>query len=217
MYRIVTSLIIIIFIARLIWISRSRDWGFDWWKRNIDQNLTKLFKRMMMSGSEGNIYKRLRYFFVSISFLTFFILAISGIIPVVILNKHISGVFLIIHVTIAPVFVVALAMTAFFWAHFKQFNLSDFQFINNLRDKNHTNHQSYYQHPFLLKVYFWVFLAFSVPAALSMIFSMFPFFGTEGQIALFNIHQYTALGLLIVAFFYVDFKLLFADLKSKNE
>jgi len=210
MYRIILSLIIIIFVLRLIWISRSQGWDLSWWKRKLSEEMSKLYKRIMLSGYKGNIYIKLRYFFISISLLSFFILAFTGIIPVVILNEHITGIFLITHVTIAPVFVVALAMTALFWAQSEQFNLSDLQFIKDLREANKDHNLKYNAHPFWSKVYFWLFLALSVPASLSMIFSMFPYFGTEGQNTMFNIHQCTTTGLLIVALLYTEYKLVFS-------
>jgi hypothetical protein len=65
----------------------------------------------------------------------FIILALTGIIPVVFLGEQISGLLLIIHVTIAPFFAVALMLTAIFWAHFQQFDHSDFIYVKYLRIK----------------------------------------------------------------------------------
>jgi hypothetical protein len=169
--------------------------------------LSKLYKRLMMFDYEVELYKGLRYFFISVSILTFIILALTGIIPVLILNEQIGGLFLIIHVTIAPFFVVALTMTALFWAHFQQFNQSDFIFIKELRNKKDERNRENHKHTFWPRIHFWLFLAFSVPASLSMIFSMFPYFGTEGQFAMLNIHRYSTLVLLIIVLFYIDLKI----------
>jgi hypothetical protein len=135
-------------------------------------------------------------------------MAVTGILPVVLIGEHLSGVLLIIHVTIAPVFVIALTMTALFWANFNQFDRNDFDIIKNTRDREEKNRPDYHKRIYLLKVYFWLFLTFSIPAGLSMIFSMFPLFGTDGLNMMLNIHQYTTLVLLLIAFLYTEFKLI---------
>jgi hypothetical protein len=153
--------------------------------------------------------------FFSITLLTFVILAFTGIIPVLILNEHMSGIFLIIHVTIAPVFAIALALTALFWAHFQQFNNVDLELLKKVREQKKNPRLKYHAQTFWPKILFWLFLALSVPASLSMIISMFPFIGTNGQNTMLNIHQYTTLSLLIIAFFYTDFKLISSSKRAK--
>jgi fatty acid desaturase len=214
MYRIVLGLIIIIFTMRLIWISRSEGWDIAWWSKTLNQRLSQIYRRLMMSDSKGEFHKRLRYFFISVSLLSFIILAFTGILPVLVLDVHITGILLIIHVTVAPVFVVALAMTALFWGHFQQFDGTDLDLIKAVQNQEKDKRPEYRHRAYWPKVFFWLFLAFSIPASLSMIFSMFPYFGTDGLNTMLNIHQYTTLGLLTVAFFYTDFKLLSSDKKS---
>jgi hypothetical protein len=200
--------VIILFIIRLIWLSRSEGWGFAWWKNTIHQKISLLVKRLIMIQHKDQFYQNLRYFFITLSFFAFILLAITGILPVLAFNEHISGLLLIIHVTVAPVFVVALALTALFWANFKQFNHSDLTLIKEARSENKDQRPAYRLQTYWLKIFFWIFLAFSIPASLSMIFSMFPYLGTDGQDAMLTIHQYSTLFLLIIAFFYTDFKLL---------
>ncbi len=132
MYRILLSLVIIVFIIRLIWIYRSEKWDINRSKNSFIQEISQFYKRLMMSEFKSDFYKSFRYFFISISVILFIMLALTGIIPVVFLGEQMSGLLLIIHVTIAPFFVVALMLTAIFWAHFQQFDHSDFIYVNLL-------------------------------------------------------------------------------------
>jgi hypothetical protein len=215
MYRILLGLAILLFLIRLILSSRSEGWDIDWWKKTLNQRISQIYNRLMLRNLKEEFYKTFRYFFISVSFVSFIILAFTGIIPVLILGEHIAGVWLIIHVTVAPIFVVALTMTTLFWGHFKQFDESDFDLIKSVHNQDDSKTPDYHLRTYWPKVYFWLFLAFSVPASLSMIFSMFPFFGTDGLEIMLNIHQYTTLGLLIISFFYTDFETLSSTRKEK--
>jgi hypothetical protein len=200
----------------LIWISHKNGWDFTWWKRSIANAISWLFKRLFLSDFDNEIFRRLKYFFLSVAILSFISLAITGFIPVAIFNSHISGIFLIIHVTIAPVFVAALAASCLFFVHSNQFDVEDWQLIKARTSQKSADNTDYHIQLYLLKVYFWLFLTFSVLASLSMIVSMFPFFGTDGQTMMLTIHQYTTLGLLIIAFLYADFKLIVSDKSVKQ-
>ena len=217
MYRIILIIVITLFVIRIIWIYRAGKWDFVLLKNLINQSFELLIKWLMLSEFKSNIFKRLRYFFISTTVIFFIILALTGIIPVVILGEQISGLFLIVHVTIAPFFVAALMLTAVFWAHFQQFNHSDFIYLRNLQNKKEVRNSGINQQKFWPKNYFWLFLVFSVPAVLSIILSMFPYFGTGGQITMLNIHRYSTLVLLIIALFYTDIKLYLFHKKVKEE
>lgn len=184
-----------------------RKWDFVLFRNHFNQRVDMFVKWFTHSGSKHDVFKRLRYFFLSTTVILFTFLALSGLIPVLILGEQMSGLFLVVHVTIAPFFVVALMLTTIFWAHFQQFDHSDFLYLKNLRDKKEIRKKAKNQQNFWPKIYFWLFLMFSVPAVLSIIFSMFDYFGTAGQIAMLNIHRYTTLVLFILALFYADLKL----------
>jgi hypothetical protein len=211
----VLGLLIFIFLIRLLWISRVEGWNLSWWRNTLIQEISLLFNRLRMSKYKGQLFRNLRYLFFSITLLTFAILAFTGIIPVLILNEHMVGIFLIIHVTIAPVFAIGLALTALFWAHFQQFSNSDLELLKTVQAQNKISHLEYHAQTYWPKILFWLFLTLSIPASLSMIISMFPFFGTDGQNTMLNIHRYTTLGLLIIAFFYTDFKLISSSKRAK--
>lgn len=208
MYRILLGLIFVIVIVRIIRMSNSEGWNIRWWKRTLNQRISQYYKQLILSMYKGQFYKNLRHFFLAVSILSFIILAITGMFPVVFFNEHISGLLLIIHVTVAPFFVVAIMLTALFWVKFMQFDNTDLSLIKLTLDKREDQRPPYHKQIFWQKIFFWLFLAFSIPASLSMIFSMFPIFGTDGQSMMLNIHQYTALALLIIVLLYADFDML---------
>lgn len=204
MYRIWLILFIIIFVIRLIWIYQLGNIDFIQLRNSIKNGFDKIYKHLMLLGFKDDIFKRLRYFFISLSLVLFLLLALTGIFPVVALGEPLSGLLLIIHVTIAPFFVVALMLTAVFWAHFQQFGHSDFIYLKEIRLKKEKQNPSENTRLFWQKLCFWLFLVFSVPAILSVILSMFPFFGTNGQIVMLDIHRYSVLILMIVSLFYSE-------------
>jgi len=204
MYRIWLFIFIIIVIIRTVWIYQSGKFNLILLKSRIWLSFDNIYKHLMMSGFKQDIFKRLRYFFITASVMLFLLLALTGLIPVVILAKPMSGLLLIIHVTVAPFFVVALMLTAIFWAHSQQFGQSDFIYLKERG--HHKKNQNSSQHVkfFWQKLSFWLFLIFSVPAILSIILSMFPYFGTDGQITMLNIHRYSVLILMVIIVTYLD-------------
>ena len=202
------------FLIRLVWLSRKQSWDFNWWIKTITYYTSQIYKRLRFSDRENHLYIKLKYFFVSVTFLSFIFLGLTGILPVVILNAHISGILLIIHVTIAPLFVIALTITALVLSHSYQFDNRDWQLLRMFISRDKQDHFNYHLQTYLIKAYFWIFLLFSVPASLSIIVSMFPFIGTDGQTLMLTTHQYSTLVLLIITMLYVDFKLIAADSKK---
>ena len=216
MYRIWLLFFILIFVMRLIWIYQSGKIDFIPLRNSINRGFDKIYRHLLFSGFKEDLFKRLRYFFISVSLILFLLLALTGFIPVLILGERLSGLLLIIHVTIAPFFVVALMLTAVFWAHFQQFAHSDSIYLKELRLKKEKQNPSKNTQIFWQKLCFWLFLVFSVPAILSIIVSMFPFFGTDGQIALLDIHRYSVLILMVISLFYSDV-LMRSNIKTLKE
>ena len=207
MYRILLIIVIALFVIRTILMFRAGKWDFLMLKNALNQGVGLLWKWLMMSEYRSENFKRFRYFFISISLISFFILGLTGLIPVIVFGESMGGLFLIIHVTIAPFFVLALMFSAIFMGHFQQFDNSDYNYLRKLGYKKETKNPNKYLHIVWLKIYFWLFLVFSVPAILSIIFSMFPYFGTEGQITMLTIHRYSTLVLLIISLYSIDLKL----------
>jgi hypothetical protein len=179
-------------------------WDFILIKKALNQGVGLLFKWLMMSEFKSDSIKRFRNFFVSVSVISFIGLAVTGLIPVILLGESMGSMFLIIHVTIAPFFVLALMLCAIFMGHFQQFDNSDYNDLKKMRFKKGILNPNNYSKNVWSKIYFWLILVFSVPAILSIILSMFPYFGTEGQIIMLNIHRYSTLVLMVISFLYID-------------
>jgi hypothetical protein len=143
----------------------------------------------------------LRKLFYTLTILFFSLLAITGFSPAIFLGEQLSNVLLIIHVTIAPLFAVSLMLFVIFWALKQQFGEEDFKTAQSLINKKSVEPAQ--SHIFWNKIYFWLFAVLSLPAILSMIVSMYPIFGTEGQIVLLGVHQYTVLALAIIVAFHL--------------
>jgi hypothetical protein len=94
---------------------------------------------------------------------------------------HLSGWLLFSHMLVAPLFVIGLAGMAALWAR-------------------HCRFDALQEQPGLLrggqKVIFWIALAAGLTAVSTMLLAMVPLFGTEGQVSLVEIHEYSAYVLL---------------------
>jgi hypothetical protein len=127
----------------------------------------------------------------------FLLLALTGFLPVLILGKHLSGVFLIIHVTAAPIFALCLSALALLWAHRLRFDEEDWHFVLDPAHRARAGTDRRIR--LALKVGFWLVLLFSLPLMGSIILSLFPLFGTEGETMLTRVHAYSALLLLVAS------------------
>jgi len=125
------------------------------------------------------------------------LLALSGFAPVLLMGAHVSGMLLVLHVTIAPLFALSLCALALFWAHRLRFNRSDLQVVRDIR--HHATPEEEPLTRFMLKCGFWTILLLSLPLMLTIILSLFPIFGTEGEAMLIRLHGYSALLLLLAA------------------
>lgn len=123
--------------------------------------------------------KKILYY---LTFMLASILILTGFIPVIFLGKHLFGVFLLIHVLIAPFFCLSVTLLILLYANQHTFRKEDKRNVNNIL----------YQ-----KISFWVFSFFSIPAILSIAFSLFPIFGTDGLDNLLLVHQISVLFLTL--------------------
>jgi cytochrome b subunit of formate dehydrogenase len=152
-------------------------------------------------------YLRSRDFFLLIKKLTYLltilcvlILAVTGFIPVILLGQHLSGVLLILHVSVAPVFAICMALIALFWAHQNQFLPKDWLWFKRLFNQSGNKKLALSEKSISgEKVGYWLLLLISLPLILSILLSMFKFFGTDGQAFLLKLHGYCALFFVLIA------------------
>ncbi len=147
------------------------------------------------SGRKGIAVVRLIVYRLTI--ICFFILALSGFLPIVFLGEHLTGTLLIIHVTIAPLFALLLAAIALLWAHRFRLGENDWRcFVKLWRlqipEKDVLSRC-------LLRAGFWLILLTSLPLILTVILGLYPLFGTEGVDLLMSLHAYSGLVLTLLA------------------
>jgi hypothetical protein len=147
------------------------------------------------------------------------LLSATGFLPAVLFGSHLSGILLVIHVTLAPLFAVSLAALALLWAHRLQFDAEDWQIVERSGSRDVRPKEALVR--FSLKAGFWTLLGVSLPLMLTIILSLFPLYGTEGETLLIRLHAYsallfmlTALGEIYIIVAYID---LIADHPTKEQ
>ncbi len=125
--------------------------------------------------------------------------ALTGFIPFMILGKPLGGFTLMLHVVLAPVFAVLAAAFVLGRADAHTFDKKSAEFVNAAIAKK--ENASALADEFYAKLFFWLLVISAVIVA-SMVFSMYPIFGTIGQENLLNIHRggSVALFLFIILF-----------------
>jgi len=141
-----------------------------------------------------NLIGILRKLVYLLALLCFVVLAINGFYPSLILCRAICGYWLMLQVTAGGVFAGCLAVLALMWAHHCRFNKSDWQQLQRLIRREASESSGLGQ-----KICFWVIILLALPVILSIVLSMFPLFGTDGQEFLLQLHRYSVLLLALVA------------------
>lgn len=196
MYRVLS---IIVIVASLFWLFRffkknkfslGRVVNSFW---NDFKNSFANLKEMKSNNLQMNLIIFKRFFYLATLFL-FLLMSLTAFIPVL-LGSTLSDIFLLIHVTIAPLFSIFVAILIILFAHSNRFNKSDI--LENSNEQKLKFNQTGY-----LKLVFWLFALFSVAAMVSIVLNMFPIFGTEGQVYLLDVHKYSTLLLLLLVIFH---------------
>ena len=146
------------------------------------------------------VLRKLVYF---VALLCFVVLAVNGFYPSAVLGEPISGYYLMLQVTTGGVFAACLAVLAVMWAHRCRFNKSDWQQLQHLIRRKASESSELGQKPpssaLFAKICFWLIVLLALPVILSIVLSMFPLFGTDGQEFLLQLHRYSALLFALVA------------------
>jgi cytochrome b subunit of formate dehydrogenase len=129
-----------------------------------------------------------------LALLSFAVLLLTGFGPPL-LGGQLTGWLLMLHVTFAPVLIVCMAFLVLVRAHRMAFDGGDLQTLRRLPSRRSCGGRScpLTDEPLGSKCCFWLLAGLSLPVALSAILSMFPFFGTEGQAFLHQLHRWSAL------------------------
>ncbi len=124
---------------------------------------------------------RLKKLIFLLALLSFLVLLITGFGPVF-FGLRLSGWLLVIHATFSPILIVCLSLLALGWAQ-------KMVFENRMEN--------------IVKGCFWLLILIALPLTLTMIASMFRFFGTEGQELLLIGHRWCALAFGCIALIFL--------------
>jgi len=172
--------------------------GNRWRPIDISKTLVHLFTLFFLE-RKLNLVGVLRRLIYLLALLCFVVLLITGFYPVVALGESISGYFLMVHATFAPVFAACLAVLVVFWADNCRFDKNYWPWLQRVLGREAVNKASVKKHELLRKICFWLIILLALPVILSVVLSMFPLFGTDGQEFLLNLHRYSALLLALAA------------------
>lgn len=173
---------------------KGSRWGFG----DIVRKKVHIFTMLFLE-QELSFLGRLKKLAYLLALLCFVILFLTGFGPRVLCGTELSGFLLMIHVTFAGVFIACIAFLVITWAHQFRFGCVDLKCLQDVfglrvREVACTTCR---------KLLFWILVVLSLPAALSILFSMFPIFGTHGQEVLFEIHRWSVLVLSLCAFVHI--------------
>jgi len=124
-----------------------------------------------------------------VTVISFCLLAITGFFPVVLTGHQLGGLFLIIHVTVAPVLVLSVTVLILLTVHSMRFDGQDLDAVR----KQGKNNGLAVKRGLVIKIEFWIAFVLIILAILAIILMLYPIFGEAGQNKLLNLHKYSTL------------------------
>jgi cytochrome b subunit of formate dehydrogenase len=165
--------------------------------------LVVFFVTLLFVEQKWSLLGALRKLIFLLAILCFLILVVTGFVPRVVFGTVISGWWLMIHATAAPVFAACIAILAVLWADKNRLDKNYWPLLNRILSRSPKSEAIPEKHELKLRICFWVVLTMSLPVILSAVVSMFPLFGTHGQEVLLQIHRYSTLILSLFAIVYL--------------
>jgi len=157
------------------------------------------------------IFRKTIYF---LTILCVLILAFTGFLPVL-FGSHLSGYLLLIHVSVAPIFAICMALISLIWANQKRFDRLNWEWFRKLFKKNRNQSNSVQFYNCTEKVFFWFLLILALIIILSILLSMLKYFGTGAQEFLIQLHRFSAL-FFVIASCYHTYLIIFQCIKEKS-
>lgn len=194
-FSIIAFIVCFVCLAACCIVSPCKGCGFR--PGQIFRRLIRLFTLIFVE-QKLNLVAVFRKLVYLLAMFCFVVLAVTGFVPRLFLNQTISGYWLMLHATFAPVFAVCLAILVVLWAPHCRFATGDWPWLQRLirrvtLPRTHEE-KSLCQCPGLgLKISFWLIVILTLPLILSVVSSMFTFFGTHWQELLLDTHRYCAL------------------------
>ena len=146
-----------------------------------------------------NLIDILRKLLYLLAMLCLVILTINGFYSSLVSAEPISGFRLILQTTAGGAFTVCLAILAVMWAHNCRLDKNYWPWLTNLLRHQSANTAAPEKYELGQKICFWLIVMLALPLILSIVLSMFPLFGTEGQKCLLHLHRYSALLIALAA------------------
>jgi cytochrome b subunit of formate dehydrogenase len=140
----------------------------------------------------------LRKLIYLLTLLCFLVLLVTGFCPRVFFGKQISGYWLMLHATAAPVFAACLAILAVMWADNCRLDKNYLPWLQKILQRRVKSQAVPEKHELTQKLTFWIIMFLALPVIISIVLSMFPLFGTAWQELLAQVHRYCALALALV-------------------
>jgi len=131
------------------------------------------------------------------------VLVITGFVPRIFLGEQISGYWLMLHATAAPVFAACMAALAVMWADACRLNKNYWPWLNIIIRRTPQSVASPREYELAGRLAFWLLVVLALPVVLSAVLSMFPLFGTAWQEFLLQLHRYCTLTFALVAIIYL--------------
>ncbi|MGD0596635.1 MAG: cytochrome b/b6 domain-containing protein [Sedimentisphaerales bacterium] len=165
--------------------------------------LVVFFITLLFVEQKWSLVGVLRKLVFLLAILCFVVLVITGFTPMIFSGKSITGWWLMIHATFAPIFAACVAALAVLWADKNRLDKNYWPWLNRalLRQPKSTTPPEKCE--LELKISFWAILLLSLPMILSAILGTFPLFGTWWQGILLQIHRYSTLLLSLFAIVYL--------------
>lgn len=141
------------------------------------------------------VLKKLCYLVAAFCFV---LLGITGFYYPLMHGRHITGYWMMIHATLAPVFAICLAILTVTWASRFRFDKTDCPWLRRLLRSTTRLRVADSEGPrarpaeTAWKVTFWLVVALAIPLILSIVLSMLPLAGTHGQNVLLAVHRWVA-------------------------
>ena len=173
----------------------------------ILRRLVHLFTLLLLEQKLSllGVFKKLVYL---LALLCFCVLAVNGFFAALVLEKSISGYWIMLQTTAGGVFAVCVAILTVMWARRHRFNESDWPGLQHILERI-TLTKSAGEEPLNRsgrlgqKITFWLLVVLALPLILSMVSSMFPLFGTHWQKLLLELHRYSALLFVLAAIVHI--------------
>lgn len=202
MLRYTSIVVIVISLGWFILALRKKPTGLSKsWKW-----LTQQGKNLWMDVTHGKFSEMGKHFKGYVYFLTllcFIVLAVSGLIPFLVLGEPLSGFLLLVHVAVTPVFAILMVLSAIIWANSQQFTPANWKWAKtSLLKSAKTKKEENGANEFWSKVLFWLAVLFTMLLA-SIVLSMYPLFGSIGQKFLLDFHKFSSIALTVVVLFHI--------------